>query len=510
MSQPLVCMTLSCKTLEENIKLVQKYQKYIDLVELRVDYLNEDEQLYVRRFPSMIYQPCILTIRRDIDGGQFTSGEFSRTNLFGRALAFANQDRAKNFAYVDFEDDYHIPSIQDAAMAFGVKIIRSYHNLQGPVHNIKQRCDEMRKTGYEIPKIVFKINKLSDVSNMFKEAAEMTDYEHILCALGVEGLPSRILSSFTNSYLTYTSPEETLDNTLNIGHIDPVTLNNLYNFRAINQDTKIFGITGWPLTKSMSPEVHNSGYKKVGMNAVYVPIRSPFISESLNFANQLGINGLSVTIPHKESVLYYLKEQSPEVIQIGSCNSLVKRPNGWIGYNTEAYGFKRSLEEFLGPTRIKHRKVALIGAGSTAKAIAFVLKQMGARVCIFNRTVENARQLAEKYGFRYSPLEPSCAPLLDEYSNLIIQATSVGMSVDDPKADDVIDPIPFYNFRGDELLFDIICKPAITPVMKRASYAGCRVNNGYRMLEYQAYKQFKLFTGTDFEENTVVDKIFYE
>ena len=107
MSQPLVCMTLSCKTLEENVQLVQKYQKYIDLVELRVDYLNEDEQLYVRRFPSMIYQPCILTIRRDIDGGQFTSGEFSRTNLFGRALAFANQDRAKNFAYVDFEDDYH-------------------------------------------------------------------------------------------------------------------------------------------------------------------------------------------------------------------------------------------------------------------------------------------------------------------------------------------------------------------------------------------------------------------
>ena len=137
MSQPLVCMTLTGTTLEENIALVKKYEKFIDLVELRVDYLNEDEQLYVRRFPSLIHQPCILTIRRDIDGGRFTSGEFSRTNLFARALAFANQDRAKNFAYVDFEDDYHIPSIQDAALAFDVKIIRSYYALHNPIYKIK-------------------------------------------------------------------------------------------------------------------------------------------------------------------------------------------------------------------------------------------------------------------------------------------------------------------------------------------------------------------------------------
>ena len=133
---------------------------------------------------------------------------------------------------------------------------------------------------------------------------------------------------------------------------------------------------------------------------------------------------------------------------------------------------------------------------------------MGAKVCVFNRTVENARLLASKYGFKYSSLDPFCAPLLDEYSNLIIQATSVGMENDNSKSDDPIDPIPFYNFRGDELLFDIICKPAITPLMKRATLAGCRVKNGYGMLEYQAYKQFKLFTGIDFEDNNVVDTIF--
>ena len=71
MSRPLICMTLTCDTLAKNVELVKKYEKEIDLVELRVDFLNEDEQLFVRKFPSMINLPCILTIRRDVDGGLF-------------------------------------------------------------------------------------------------------------------------------------------------------------------------------------------------------------------------------------------------------------------------------------------------------------------------------------------------------------------------------------------------------------------------------------------------------
>ena len=499
MNQPLVCMTLTGKTLDENLKLVKKYEKYIDIVELRVDHLDEDEQLYARRFPAMIYQPCILTIRRDIDGGLFTGGEFARTNLYARALAFANPDKSKNFAFVDFEDDFHIPSIQDAAMAFGVKIIRSYHNMKDPVTNICERCDIMRKTGYEIPKIAFMPHSLSDVLNLIKEGERMTQYEHILCAMGPLGFPSRILASYTNSFLTYVSPQEVLENTKAIGHIDPVTINDVYHFHSINQDTSLYGITGWPLVKTSSPEIHNKGYAAKGMNAVYIPYRSPLIADTLSFCEGIGVKGLSVTIPHKESVLYYLHEQSPEVVQIGACNTIVRKNNKWLGYNTDAPGFRRALEEFLGPVKIKHKKVAVIGAGGAAKAIVYVLKQMGARVCIFNRTVETAAQLADKYGFNYCQLDAHCAAKLDEYSTLIVQTTSVGMNAEGPSNSEN-DPIYFYDFRGNELLFDIVYEPAITPVMKRASIAGCRVCNGYKMLEYQGYEQFKLFTGQEYEK----------
>ena len=139
MGHPLVCMTLTGSSLEEDVKLTKKYEKYIDLVELRADFLTPEDQLNVRKFPSLISKPCILTIRREMDGGKFTGSDFSRTTLFARALSFADTDKSKNFAYVDFEDDFNVSSIQDAALAFGIKIIRSFHDMKGPVQNLRER-----------------------------------------------------------------------------------------------------------------------------------------------------------------------------------------------------------------------------------------------------------------------------------------------------------------------------------------------------------------------------------
>ena len=204
-------------------------------------------------------------------------------------------------------------------------------------------------------------------------------------------------------------------------------------FQVISENTKLFGLLGWPLVKTDSPVIHNFGYRKFGMDACYFPIRTPIVSDALHFADYLNITGMSVTIPHKESVLYYLHEQSPEVVNIGACNTIVKRNNKWIGYNTDAYGFKRSLEEFIGDFKIKRKKVSVIGAGGAAKAIAYVLKQMGAKVCIFNRTVETAKNLAEKYGFEFVQLsdlgysDENMAKGLFEHQGVAMHPGDLGM-----------------------------------------------------------------------------------
>lgn len=501
MKKPLICLTLTCKTIQEDLKIIEKYRPYIDCVELRADHLEEDECLHIRQFPRLANIPCILTIRRRIDGGLYVGGESARTMLFARAMAFADQNEKNNFTYVDFEDDFHIPSLQDACMAFGTRIIRSMHDMNNPVYDIVEKCNAMRKTGYEIPKIAFQPHTLDDVTHMFEVAKKFNDYDHILCAMGPLGTPSRILSAITHSYLTYTSPIETMANTNAIGHLDPITLNEVYNFRDINEDTKIYGITGWPLAHTSSPELHNKGYKKHGMNCVYVPIRTQKLAEAIRFCDSVGVQGMSVTVPHKETVLPELDRIDEEVADIRASNTIVKEDGVWAGYNTDASGFTKALQEFLGVEKLHHRRVAIIGAGGAARAIAYAIKKLGGKACVFNRTLTNAKIIADKYGFKAAPLTPDSVFDLEIYSDIIIQTTSVGNGYYGP-SNDTNDPLYFYNFKGTENVYDIIYSPEITPMMSRAIASGCHVSNGYSMLKHQGYKQFKLFTGVDYGDDT--------
>ena len=110
----------------------------------------------------------------------------------------------------------------------------------------------------------------------------------------------------------------------------------------------------------------------------------------------------------------------------------------------------------------------------------------------------NAIAEAEKYGFAYAELSPESDKKLSEYSDIIIQTTSVGMNSTEPSSS-ANDPIYFHNFKGTEMIMDIIYPPEETPIMKRAAEAGCKTCNGLPMLKYQGYMQFKLFTGVDYE-----------
>ena len=498
MERPKICMTLTGRTLSEDLALLEKYRNYIDMVELRADFLNTDERLLIRRFPALAGIPSLLTIRRSIDGGQYVEGEGARTVMFARALSFADSDRSKNFAYVDFEDDFYVPSLQDAALAFGTRIIRSVHDMNNPIKNVVGRLDDLRASNYEIPKIAFMPHSLSDVTDLFREAGQLTDNQHILIAMGPLGLPSRILSAKLKNYLTFVSPEEKSEGIANLGQIDPKTLQEVYHFSSLSETTKVFGITGWPLTATSSPELHNSGYAEHNINAVYIPVKTPNVKEAVDFADAVGMTGLSVTVSHKEKVLECVGEQDEKVKAIGSSNTLVKQDGVWKAYNTDGTGFTAALLKFTGTKDLHGWKVSIIGAGGAAKAIAWAVKSLKAKACVFNRTLSKAVALAERYGFEYEvlPKEPSVKTVraLRKYSDLIIQTTSVGMNASSPSTAENA-PLSFYAFTGKEMLFDIIYVPSVTPILRRASEVGCKVCNGWDMLRFQGYEQFELFTG---------------
>ncbi len=497
MELPKICLVLTGKTLKEDLEILNKYRKYIDMVELRVDHLDDDERLYVRRFPSLAKIPCLLTIRRKIDGGQFVEGESARTILFARALSFADEDKSQNFQFVDFEEDFHIPSLEEATLAFGTQIIRSVHAMNEPIHNIANRLQKLKGSRFEIPKIAFMPETLDDVTNLFKEASLLRDNNHILVAMGNVGIPTRLLGAKLKNFLTYTTAPDQMENVSNITHIDVTQLKNIYHFREVTDQTKIFGITGWPLTGTSSPVIHNAGFDNHGMNSLYIPFAAETFDQALRFADTVGIEGMSVTVPHKEAVLDKASYVDDCAKDIGASNTLVRRGCQWFAYNTDAYGFSKALLEFTGFKNLKRKKVAIIGAGGAAKAIAYAVKELGADACVFNRTLKKAKMLAEKYGFKYASLGPESNEMLKKYSQIIIQTTSKGMHAKGPSNADN-DPVYFYEFNGTEIVFDIIYMPAETPIMARAREAGCRSCNGILMLRYQGYKQFELFTGVPY------------
>jgi 3-dehydroquinate dehydratase/shikimate dehydrogenase len=114
---------------------------------------------------------------------------------------------------------------------------------------------------------------------------------------------------------------------------------------------------------------------------------------------------------------------------------------------------------------------------------------------VFNRTTDKARELASKYGFKWATLDAGSRITLENFSDVIIQTTNVGMSPDTDA-----DPVDFYSFSGHEAVYDVIYHPEKTRMLKRAEKAGCKICNGYSMLKYQAYLQYELFTGVKYAE----------
>jgi len=494
-----ICLCLTGKTLARDLEILEKNRKYIDIAELRVDYLDPDERFLIRRFPEMAGIPVILTIRRDIDGGCFRGGEGSRITILANGLAYADADQRRNFAYVDLEEDLNVPSLEEAARTFGTRIIRSYHNMEEVDDDLAAKLWKMRRVGDEIVKAAVMPHSLDDVGKVYRIAKETRDMEKILHCMGEYGTNTRILAEFLGSSISYTSPagEDDLPQAAP-GQLDPKKLAELYRFREITEKTKIFAVSGYPLKVTDSPRLFNTVFGIEHTDAVYVPIPADSVYSLMRLAEEIGISGISITVPYKEEILPYLANKSNEVVSIGACNTIVAGPQGWKGYNTDAPGFSASLLTFIGRKDFRGKKITVIGAGGAARAIVAELYRLKGKVLILNRSPARARSLSMPYRFAWAGLDKQGAELMEKYSDIIIQTSPVGM---DPHPDE--DPIDFYKFSGKEIVMDIIYRPEKTLCLRRAEEAGCRILNGSDMLYRQARFQYSYFMNKEFPPSLI-------
>jgi len=489
---PLVCLSLTARTIAENLALLERYRDNIDIAELRADLLEPSEAFALRDFPSFAGLPCILTVRRKCDGGAFLDGEGQRLVLLAKAIAYARPDKNANFAYVDLECDFRVPSIEEACHTFGTRIIRSRHDIAGMPADLDEAWAELALEPNEIPKLAVMPRSSADFAALFNWASSLPRGERIVVGMGEYGMPSRVLADRMGSCLAYTSAIRAGMPSAAPGHLDPLALQEIYRFRELDGETSLYALGGPNVLSSKTPQLHNAAFKAAGINAVYVPLPSADVPTFFSALDALGACGAAVTVPIKDAVCSSLSRCSPEVEDIGSCNTLVREGSGWVGYDTDAEGFKRALLEFLGVADLRGLRATLVGAGGVAKAIAHVLSDLGASALVLNRTVSKARVLAQRYGFAYGPCTEHSTDLVADHADVIVQATSLGM-----EGERQGDPLDWYDFSGREAVFDIIYRPERSILLERAAAAGCKVMNGWKMLRYQSAAQFKLWTGRE-------------
>ncbi|HHV73764.1 shikimate dehydrogenase [Thermoanaerobacterium sp. R66] len=272
----------------------------------------------------------------------------------------------------------------------------------------------------------------------------------------------------------------------------------------INSKTSIYGIIGYPIGHSLSPLIHNYAFENLDFNSVYVSfdVNEEDLKDAIIGIKALGIKGLNVTVPHKESVIKYLDRISDEAKLIGAVNTIKNNSGSLEGYNTDVTGFMESLKEHN--VDVVGKNAVILGAGGAAKAVAVGLALLGVKsIYVCNRSIDKAKELSihmgnnfniKSLGISYNDLN-----MLDEI-DILINATSVGMypNVDvSPIGEDVVAKAKF--------VYDIIYNPEKTLFLSYAEKYRIKYINGLDMLINQAIDSFKIWTGANFDKKIILN-----
>lgn len=245
----------------------------------------------------------------------------------------------------------------------------------------------------------------------------------------------------------------------------------------LDRNNKLYGLIG----KNISYSFSKSYFKKKFLNEKlignsYVNFDLQKIEEVNSILKKYSnLKGLNVTIPYKEAILPFLDELSDDAFKIGAVNTIKVTKNGLTGYNTDHYGFKKSLLSHINNT---HKKALILGTGGASKAIAFVLNEL-------NISYKFVSRKPTKHSLSYQSLTEQ---IIAEYT-LIINCTPLGTFPDIEEKPS----IPYQYLTSEHLLYDLIYNPEETSFLKSGKQRGAKICNGLPMLEFQAEKAWSIW-----------------
>ncbi len=461
--------------------------------------------------------PCLITCRSREEGGSYEQDDVTYAELF-ETITEMSINSGSPPRYLDVEwrrfarSEVVRTALQNlketqADRDLSTTLIFSSHDFQGRPPTLMKHIAAMANEPLcDVIKVAWMARSLRDNLEAFELLQTRTKPMIALC-MGDCGLMSRVLAPKFGGLLTFATDARGDESAPGQPTLDD--LKNLYRFSSLNPETKIYGIIGWPVTHSRSPQVHNAGFHLIGHDGVYLPL--PIPPEWEHFKATVGelidspflnFRGASVTIPHKEHLVRFLEERGGRLDhlskQIGAANTLIVGATGAIGgWNTDGSAAVETLIEGMGISQeaLSEKSVAILGAGGVARSIAGSLIECGCSITIFNRNHQRAEQLVMDLN---SPLITvgETDQLADAPFNLIINCTSIGMENGPAPEKSPLEvlagrPVPV-DFQS--VYFDTIYTPQQTPFLRHAEEQGATAISGLEMFRRQAAKQFALWT----------------
>jgi len=443
-------------------------------LELRLDYLRDEKER--EAFLSWLGRTrprgvLIATFRRKEGGGLFAGSREEEIAVLAQAARAGCK-----WCDVEIETAKGMKRGELARLLSPARVMVSYHDFRETPRNLAGIVRRLERAGGHAVKIAVQSHSVSDSVRVCELAGRRRDL--VAIPMGEFGLAGRVLSLRMGSALAYGAVEQTTAP----GQLSLDAMIDLYRAEQITRRTRVYGVIGDPIAHTLSPLMHNTAFQARKFDAVFVPFLVRDLREFLSAMRGFGVAGLSVTIPHKETILRYLDGCDLLAQRIGAVNTVVVRGGGRLyGYNTDYVGVLRSLERRM---RLAGSRVLLFGAGGAARAAAFALAQAGSIVCLCARRPERARALARAVGGQ----AVARAELVHEFFDAIVNCTPVGMH---PRGGSPLVAADL-NCR---MVMDMVYRPRETELLRLARRKGIETISGLEMFLAQGFAQYEIWTG---------------
>lgn len=441
-----------------------------DLAELRLDGLDELTPESCVRAVEAVDRPVLATLRSADEGGDADLDEATRRDILEAVV-----DAGPGWIDLELGDD-----LIDRAHDREVRVVLSRHR-DSPVDTGQLLVDLERQLalGADVAKVAMATDGPDDVAALIDAAlgARRRGWSYTL--MGLDDPLVRSIAPSLGMALVYTAPSR--DRTAAPGQIVTGLMEQIASVQARRDPTRLAGLLGEAVERSLSPPMHNAAFAAVDVPAVYLPLSvDPDAFDAVVEALvELPFFGLNVTIPYKEEILDHLDRTGPVAERVGAVNTVRLEGGRTIGHNTDVAGVRQALAE----VEVPDGPALVVGAGGAARAAVVALADREVRVA--NRTLARAEALVDELGGEAFPLDAEPLAEAADGAAVLVNATPIS-----PK-------VPVDALADDAVVCDMVYEPRVTELLDRARAAGHATVPGERVLLHQAAEAFEHWTRHD-------------